>query len=133
MTVFVVYGDPGGPARAPALRLARALRGIGIEAYVRAAGRVARLGRPSALVLAVDRSGTDELMELIESFGLTRDTLQVYGFTVDGGPLPFGVRALSGTRPGGEVPRDAGAPLRLASRLMATLRMSSPQDAPRER
>lgn len=125
MTVLVLYGDPGGPARAPALRLVRALRGIGIEAYVRAAGRVARLGRPSALVLAVDRPGTDELTELIESFGLTGDALQVFGFTVDGAPLPAGVVALSGTRPGGEAPRDAGAALRLASRLTAALRTSA--------
>ena len=133
MTVLIVYGDPGGPARAPALRLARALRRIGIEASVRAAGRVARLGRPSALVVAVDRSGTDEIDELIESFGLSGGSLQVLGFTADDAPLPAGVRALSGTRRGGEAPRDPGAALRLASGLTATLSSSSARRASRPR
>jgi len=133
MTVLIVYGDPGGPARAPALRLARALRRIGIEAHVRAAGRVVRLGRPSALVVGVDRPGTDEIAELIESFGLSGGTLQLFGFTADGAPLPACVRPLSGTRRGGEAPRDPGAALRLASGLTATLSASTPGDASRPR
>lgn len=131
MTVLIVYGDPGGPARAPALRLARALRRIGIGAHVRSAGRVVRLGRPSALVLGIDRPGTDEIDELLESFGLSGGTLRLFGFTADDAPLPAGVRALSGTRPGGEAPRDPGAALRLASGLTATLSSSLPGSASR--
>ena len=122
MTVLIVYGDPQGGARAPAVRLARALRALGVAARVRPAGRVARLGRPAAVVLAVDRDGHDEIEELIESFGLTGDAPPLYGLRGDDAPLPPGVRPLSGTRSGGAAPHDAGAPLRLASALTAGLR-----------
>ena len=122
MTVLIVYGDPQGSARAPAVRLARALRALGVAARVRPAARVARLGRPAALVLAVDRAGRDEIEELIESFGLTEDVVPLFGLRGDEAPLPPGVRPLSGTRSGGVAPHDAGAALRLASALTAGLR-----------
>jgi hypothetical protein len=122
MTVLIVYGDPQGAARAPAVRLARALRALGVSACVRPAGRVARLGRPAAVVLAVDRAGHDEIVELIESFGLADEALPLFGLRGDDAPLPPGVRPLSGTRSDGAAPHDAGAPLRLASALTAGLR-----------
>lgn len=125
MTVLIVYGHKRGSARAPAVRLARALRDLGVNAAVRPAGRVARLGRPAALVLAVDRAGRHELDELIESFGLTGAPLPLYGLRADEAALPPGVRPLGGTRPGGVPPHDAGAPLRLASALTAGLRARS--------
>lgn len=121
MTVLIVYGDRQGSARAPAVRLARALRALGVAARVRPAARVARLGRPAALVLAVDRAGRDEIDELIESFGLTGDGVPLFGLRGDEVPLPPGVPPLSGTRSGGAAPHDAGAPLRLASALTAGL------------
>jgi hypothetical protein len=122
MTVLIVYGDPQGAARAPAVRLARALRALGVSARVHAAGRVARLGRPAAVVLAVDRAGRGEIEELIESFGLPGDAPALFGLRGDDAPLPPGVPPLSGTRSGGAAPHDAGAPLRLASALTAGLR-----------
>jgi hypothetical protein len=122
MTVLIVYGDPQGAARAPAVRLARALRALGVDAFVRPAGRVARLGFPAAVVLAVDRAGRDEIEELVESFGLTDDGPPLFGLRGDDATLPPGVRPLSGTRSGGVAPHDAGAPLRLASALTAGLR-----------
>ena len=127
MTVLIVYGDKRGAARAPAVRLARALRALGVDAVLRPAGRVARLGRPNALVLAVDRTGRHELEELIESFGLTGSPLPLFGFRADEAALPPGVRPLGGTRPGGATPHDLGAPLRLASALTAGLRQRSAQ------
>lgn len=122
MTVLIVYGDADGPARAPAVRLARSLRTLGVDGQVRHAGRIARLGRPAAIVLAVDAPGRAEIDELIDSFRLTGDPTPLYGVRSDATALPPGVRPLVGTRRGGLTPIDAGAPLRLASALTAGLR-----------
>ena len=130
MTVLIAYGDPSGSARAPAVRLARALRSLGVDAQVRHAGHVARIGRPDAIVLAVDHDGRREIDELIESFGLTGDPTPILGLRGDATPLPPGVRPLSGTRPGGSTPPDAGASLRLASALASGLRQRSAPPAP---
>ena len=124
MTVLIVYGSASGAARAPALRLARALRGLGVSAQVRPAGRVARLGHPSVVVVAVDRAGCDEIRELIDSFELAGAATALLGLRADEAPLPAGVWPLPATRHGGEAPKDAGAALRLASALIASLRRS---------
>lgn len=126
MTVLVVYGDPQGPARGPALRLTRSLRRLGTPARVRAAGRVARLHRASALVLAIDRAGAAEIEELLESFGLPAAGLPVFALRVDDVALPGGVRALPGTRDDGVLPRDPGAVLRSASGLAVEMRRAAP-------
>ena len=126
MTVLVVYGDPQGPARGPALRLTRSLRRLGIPARARAAGRVARLERAAALVVALDRAGAGEIAELLESFGLPAAGRPVVALRVDDVPLPGGARALPGTRDGGMLPRDPGAVLRSASGLAVEVRRAAP-------
>lgn len=125
VSVLIVYGAVDGPARAPAVRLARALRTLGIDGQVRHAGRVARMGRPAAIVLAVDAPGRAEIEELIDSFHLTGDPTPLYGVRADATSLPPGVRPLAGTRRDGAAPIDAGGPLRLASALTAGLRQRS--------
>lgn len=126
MTVLVVYGDPQGPARGPALRLTRSLRRLGTPARTRAAGRVVRLDRASALVVALDRAGADEIAELLESFGLPAAGLPVFALRVDDVEFPGGVRTLPGTRGDGVLPRDPGAVLRSASGLAVELRRATP-------
>lgn len=125
MTVMIVYGDDEGAARAPAIRLARALRSLGVDGQVRHAGRVTKLGRPSAIVVAIDRRGRSEVEEMIESFELTGDPIPLYGLRSDTTALPPGVRPLGGTRRDGSVPVDPGASLRLASALTAGLHQGS--------
>lgn len=125
MYVLVVYGAPHGRARPPAIRLARALRRLRTPTQVRPAGRVARLHGATTLVVAIDRDGATEIAELLESFGLSTGLPPVYGLRVDDAPLPAGVSALPGTRRDGEVPRDPGAALRLASRLSVAVRRAA--------
>jgi hypothetical protein len=97
---------------------------------VRPADRLVRLGGPSALVLAYDQDGRDEIGELLESFALPADGPPVFGLRVEPVPLPPGVRPLPGTRDGGELPRDPGALLRLASGLTVAVRRLPKQAGP---
>ena len=131
MRVLIAYGARTGPAREPAVLLARAIRKLGTTAQVRAADRIVRLGGSSLLVVACDASGADEIAELLESFGLPGEGPPVLGLRVAPASLPPGVGPLPGTRDGGERPRDPGASLRLASALVVALRRLPSRTGPR--
>ena len=98
---------------------------------MRAADRIVRLGGSSLLVVACDELGADEIAELLESFGLPGEGPPVLGLRVTPASLPPGVRPLPGTRDGGELPRDAGASLRLASALAVAVRRLPLRTGPR--
>jgi hypothetical protein len=130
--VLIVYGSRTGAAREPAVLLARALRSLGTKAHVRAADRIVRLGGSSLLVVACDVRGADEIAELLESFGLPGEGPPVLGLTLAPASLPPGVGPLPGTRDGGEMPRDPGASLRLASALAVAVRRLPRRAGPRD-
>lgn len=121
MTVLIVYGDAKGEARPPALRLGRALRSLGVDAQVRDASRITRLGRPAAVVVAVDALGKSELDEMIDSFDLLGTPTPVYGMRFDATLLPPGVRTLDGTRLSHASRLDRNGLLRVADRLARRL------------
>jgi hypothetical protein len=104
---------------------------LGTAAQVRAADRIVRLGGSSLLVVACDERGADEIAELLESFGLPGEGPPVLGLRLAPASLPPGVRPLPGTRDGGELPRDPGASLRLASALVVAMRRLPRRAGPR--